>query len=55
MFNTTSEEASPSQKSKSQVAGLAKERGIATRANWRNKRDEDSKPGMNMKDPIQQH
>ena len=35
------------------VARLAKERGRTTRANWGNKRNEDSKSGMSMKGLVQ--
>ena len=46
MPNTASEEATPfHQESRSQVS-KERGRGRATQANYRNKRDEDSKPGM---------
>ena len=56
MPNTTSEEVPPFKESRTQVAGLAKERetdrGRDTRMNYENKRNEDKKQGMNMKSPI---
>ena len=42
------------QENRFEVARQVKERRRATQVNWRNKRNEDRKPRMNMKDPIQQ-
>ena len=52
MLNITKKKAPPPQQSRCKTAGLAKERRRDTLFNWRNKRDEDNKPGMNMEGPI---
>ena len=51
---TTEEEPPPPKESRSEVTGLVKEKGRTTRANCGNKKDENKKPGINMKSPIQQ-
>ena len=49
MPSITTEEAPSLHKSRSEAAERAKERGTPTRATFGNKRDEDSKQGMNIK------
>ena len=54
MPSLTAEETPPLQENRSEATRLAIERGRAIRVNRENK-NVDSKPGMNTKDPIQQH